>query len=316
MAAARTFLTILAAAPLVFLGLFLFNTPVTNLVFPADVEVSLAAVQSDTPVVFVLFDEFPVISLLDEDGGRREALSRTSRGSPRSRPGFATHDFSSSTGRGALDAESKYPAGGKLPVYQNHPATSSRCSEGLPDERDRVETRLCPPALRQESAPTRAKGSPGSTRTRGSSTCTYSPAPARGPAPAIDESWGNLATRRPKRATACRAPRTSRSGGAETSTPAACDFADFVRWIKAPVTGEPTLDFLHVLLPTALAPLPERGGSAVASRRAPGRDGELWWDGGLADQAWRRHLLRLGYADLELGRLIAKLEKTELWTRR
>ena len=65
----KTFLTYLIPAPLIFALFFLLTPPVSGLVFPsstADVE---AAVASDTPVVFVVFDEFPLVSLLNAQGG-------------------------------------------------------------------------------------------------------------------------------------------------------------------------------------------------------------------------------------------------------
>jgi Sulfatase len=61
----RTFLTVLAAAALVFLGAFLFESPASDLVFPGDVQVSTARVGGDVPVVMVVFDEVSTVALLD-----------------------------------------------------------------------------------------------------------------------------------------------------------------------------------------------------------------------------------------------------------
>jgi hypothetical protein len=63
--AVRTFLTFLVAAPVVFLTLFLVDSPVSKLVFPEQAEAKTVAVDSRTPVVVVVFDEFPTISLMD-----------------------------------------------------------------------------------------------------------------------------------------------------------------------------------------------------------------------------------------------------------
>ena len=55
--AARWFLTVLAAAPVVFVAVFLFGTPVQHLVFPnADARAAAAYVRHPTPVVFLLFE--------------------------------------------------------------------------------------------------------------------------------------------------------------------------------------------------------------------------------------------------------------------
>ena len=61
----RTFLTVLVAAPVVFLALFLFDSPVSKLVFPEQAEAKTVDVGSRTPVVLIVFDEFPTVSLMD-----------------------------------------------------------------------------------------------------------------------------------------------------------------------------------------------------------------------------------------------------------
>src|SRR5215218_1507733 len=67
--AARSFLTVLGAAPLVFLALFLFDSPTSKLVISnGDAQAAAIRVRATTPVVFLLFDEFPVIDLQQRDG--------------------------------------------------------------------------------------------------------------------------------------------------------------------------------------------------------------------------------------------------------
>jgi hypothetical protein len=68
LAAVRSFVTILGPAPLVFVVLFLFFSPTSDLVL-ADEPGALAAPQAATdPVVVVLFDELPLGALLDARG--------------------------------------------------------------------------------------------------------------------------------------------------------------------------------------------------------------------------------------------------------
>src|SRR5439155_7354781 len=62
--AIRTFLTFLAPAPLVFLALFLFNSPVSKLVFPEEAHAKSIAVKSRTSVVVIVFDELSSGSLM------------------------------------------------------------------------------------------------------------------------------------------------------------------------------------------------------------------------------------------------------------
>jgi len=320
--AARTFLTILAAAPLVFLVLFLFNSPVKRLVFPADVDVSLAAVRSDTPVVFLLFDELPVISLLDEEGqideGRFPNFARLSRASTWFR-NTTTYSPSTVVAVPAM-LSSKYPERGKLPVYQNHPDNLFTLLGGQYQMNvTESQTRLCPPSVCDESGP---KVGERLSSLYSDARVVYlhllSPPALEDRLPVIDESWGNFG-KSGGRSDApdqlevrARPPKVNLGNfyvGREDT------FADFIRSLKAPEPAEPpTLDFLHVLLPHGpWLHFPNGRGSAVASAPAPGRDGELWWDESLAEQAWQRHLLQLGYTDLELGRFIKRLEKTGLW---
>jgi hypothetical protein len=64
----RMFVSWLIPAPLLFAGFFLVGTPVSNLVFSDDPEAAATAVTSDAPVVWLLFDEFPLGPMLDPDG--------------------------------------------------------------------------------------------------------------------------------------------------------------------------------------------------------------------------------------------------------
>lgn len=65
---ARTLLRVLAfAAPVVAL-LFLFTAPIRSFTLPGSTEVPGPEVDSETPVVVVVFDELPLAGLLDERG--------------------------------------------------------------------------------------------------------------------------------------------------------------------------------------------------------------------------------------------------------
>jgi hypothetical protein len=65
--ALRSWILVLAVAPLVFVVLFLGNSATGDLVF-ASREVELAASPADAPVVILLLDELPTASLIDEAG--------------------------------------------------------------------------------------------------------------------------------------------------------------------------------------------------------------------------------------------------------
>ncbi len=65
----RTYLTYLAPAPLLFLLVFVFLTPTNTLIFSSDPAAIAADLQGTrTPVIVLVFDEFPLGVLLDDDG--------------------------------------------------------------------------------------------------------------------------------------------------------------------------------------------------------------------------------------------------------
>lgn len=66
-AGVRSFVTLLGAGALLSVVLFLFGSPVKHLVFPADGAAS-AGPAPRVPVVMIVFDEFPTLSLLDAKG--------------------------------------------------------------------------------------------------------------------------------------------------------------------------------------------------------------------------------------------------------
>jgi hypothetical protein len=67
-AAARALLTVLSPAPLVFLAIFLLVSDVSPLVLDGADDVQAADGGAHSPVVLVVFDEFPVQSLMDARG--------------------------------------------------------------------------------------------------------------------------------------------------------------------------------------------------------------------------------------------------------
>ena len=67
LASLRFYLTVLSPAVLIFPGLFLFYSPVSKVVFPPpQIEAAYPKVKATAPIVMVIFDEFPVTSLMDE----------------------------------------------------------------------------------------------------------------------------------------------------------------------------------------------------------------------------------------------------------
>ena len=61
-------MSVLSPAIIIFPVLFLIFSPVKKILLPKEVTVTdTQEIKSDTPIIFVIFDEFPLISLMDEN---------------------------------------------------------------------------------------------------------------------------------------------------------------------------------------------------------------------------------------------------------
>jgi hypothetical protein len=313
---ARSFLTILAAAPFVFLGIFIFNTPVERLVFPnAQARAASAYVRHPTPVVFLLLDEFPTITLEDEkgdiDAGRFPNFARLAK----SALWFRNMTTVSSTTTVAVPAllTGQLPKKGTLPVYQDHPNNLFT----LLGKRYRLhvtetQTALCPPKLckrKKPSAQSRLSSLYSDART------VYlhliAPPELETRLPAIDESWSNFGAD-----TGNQLEGRVKLPKVNLKTFYIGRLHDFNTWLRKlrPPGPTPPLDYLHVLFPHGpWLYFPDGRVRAVTVPRAPGRTEEQWWNESLAQQAWQRHLLQAGFADRLVGRFVERLRKTGLW---
>jgi len=318
---ARSFLSLLAAAPVVFLALFLLDTPVQELVFDSGgARAAAIQTQATTPVVFLLFDEFPVIDLQDASGAidakRVPNFARLAASSTWFRN--TTTLSASTTVAVPVILTGQKPVKGALPIYSDHPDNLFR----LLGSRYRMrvtesQTRLCPQRL--------CKRKNGNTASRLSSLYSdvrvvylhlVAPPALEDELPVIDESWGNFGSGSTTGTVTAGDGRLPRVNLKTFYLSRLRDFNRFVASFRAPGTGRPTLYFLHVLLPhTPWLYFPDGKVRAVARTNAPGRRGELWFDEQLAEQAWQRHLLQVGYTDKLLGKFLRRLHRTGLWDR-
>jgi hypothetical protein len=315
-APAGWFLTVLAAAPVVFLAVFLFNTPVQHLVFPnAEARAAAAYVRHPTPVVFLLFDELPTITLEDEhgdiDAGRFPNFARLARGTLWFK-NMTTVSSNTTTAVPAL-LTGQLPKKGSLPVFQDHPNNLfTMLGRRYRMHVVETQTQLCPRGLckrKQQRAGKRLSSLYSDART------VYlhliaPPSLEQRLAP-IDESWADFGADTGKQLEAqAKLPKVN------LKTFYIGRLRDFNRWVarlRAP-GATPSLDYLHILFPHGpWLYFPDGHVRAVVVPRAPGRTEETWWNEGLAEQAWQRHLLQAGFTDRLLGRFIDKLHKTGLW---
>jgi hypothetical protein len=318
--AARSFLSLLAAAPVLFLALFLFDTPVEKLVFDSgSAQAAAIHTRATTPVVFLLFDEFPVIDLQNATGAidaeRFPNFARLAAGSTWFRN--TTTLSASTTVAVPVILTGQKPIKGALPTYHDHPNNLfTLLSSHYRLKVTESQTRLCPQRL--------CKRKSGSSASRLSSLYSdvrvvylhlLAPPALEDELPAIDESWGDFGSGSTAGTVAAGGGGRLRKVDLNTFYLSRVrDFNRFVASFRPPGKGPPTLYFLHVLLPHApWLYFPDGKLRAVAKTNAPGRTGERWFDEQLAEQAWQRHLLQLGYTDRLLGKFLRRLHRTGLW---
>jgi hypothetical protein len=317
--AARSFLTVLGAAPLLFLALFLFDSPTSKLVISnGDAQAAAIRVRATTPVVFLLFDEFPVIDLQDRSGtidaGRFPNFAKLAAGSTWFR-NTTTLSASTTVAVPAIVTGQK-PKKGALPIFRDHPNNLFT----LLGRRYRMrviesQTRLCPQKLcKRKDASTESRLSSLYSDVKVVYLHLIAPPELEDRLPVIDESWGNFGSSSPEAALDSGPSGLPKVDLKTFYLGRVRDFNRFVASFRKPGTGPPTLYFIHVLLPhTPWMYLPDGHARAVTAPNAPGRNGELWYNGQLAVQAWQRHLLQLGFTDRLLGKFLRRLHRTGLW---
>ena len=318
----RSFATALSAAVPVFAALFLLDSPTSHLVLMRASGVQPATdVHANAPVVMIVFDEFPEMSLLDTtdhvDARRFPAFGDLARHATWFRSASASSDQTLYAVPATLSGS--YPHGGDLPVYTDYPHNVFTLLGG--DYRLEVHesvTHLCPPSLCKRSGSGRLR-----TRVLASDAGVVYlhlllPKHLADRLPTISEGWANF-----------RGADVGRPGG-RRMTPdlarrrvIATAFttdrrAVFEAFIAAISRRDPprTLYFAHMLLPHrpwSYLPSGRQYGNAFVFGSATG----VWplHDDWLIEQAYRRYLLQVGFVDHMLARLFARLRRTGLYDR-
>ena len=285
-------------APLIIAGFFLLTPPVLHLVVPpsfADVEVDG---EPTAPVVFVVFDELPLVSLLDRggeiDADRYPNFAALAETSTWYKYTATVHESTFWAMPAILTGQVPSPA--RLPTTSDYPGNLFTLLHESHDLHV-VEsfTNLCPPAMCGEvQAPTTFGLRFGSLVV--DSARLYSmiiaPQPSEA-APILDryiEFVDNAETRL----------------GSEATPDHPAMFGEFLN----DITGEgSSLDFAHVLLPHFPYRYYPSGAQYVGSDRLDGQVAEMWFNQDLAEQAYQRHLLQAQYVDDLVGQLLTRLEE-------
>ena len=312
---ARMLLTVLGAAPIVFLVLFLFVSPTSRLVLEDAPEPRLAEVPATAPVVMVVFDELPTVSLMDSDGEidavRYPNFARLAGDATWYRNATTVHEWT--TGAVPPMLTGNFPEDDELPLYLDHPDNLFTLLGGAYDlHAQESQAHLCPQSLCDEDREPLVQRV-GSLLSDLSIVYGHLVLPEETSRrlPSISTAWRGFGGDGP----VVRLQQgPSQPGGRPAAyTERGAEVQEFVDGLER--EERPTLSFLHVLLPHhPWEYLPNGKVYAANLGFQPGMVDERWMgDPELATQGWQRHLLQVGYTDLALGRIVDRLEETGLY---
>ncbi len=332
----RSFLSVLSPAPLLLLILFLFASPVSDIVTAGDAEAQNVKGGSRAPIVFLGLDEFPGIDLVGADG----------KIDAKRYPGFAelaasstwfpnAHSIYDSTSRAwPAIMDGNYPVKEKrLPTSADHP-NSIFAILGKSHRMNVSEeaTTVCPRELCKDDR----LDEPFADRIRSMTDdlgLVYkhmvAPPGIERKLASVSETWGDFGGGTSKPAAGGSAAGSGSAGSGSAGSDAKGDGGkatlDNLRsgrtkrlneWIDSiKDTRRPTLNFKHLLLPhVPWQYLPDgRTYSPDGTDPIPQISRQSYKDQGQLDVLQQRHLLQLGFVDRELQRLIAHLKKEGLW---
>jgi hypothetical protein len=334
-AAGSAVLTVLGPAPLVFLFVFLVLSPVSKLVLPGE-ETAAAGVDvpGKAPVVVILLDEFAGFALHGRDGRidakRYPSFARLGRDATWYRNATTVADYTDRAVPALLTGER--PDKGALPIAADHPENLFTLLGGS-YSLDVTEpmTDICPKRLCPEEDEAR-EGMGRRLRDLTSDLSLVSvhlllPDPLRNELPPVDRSFGDFRVDNdPNAANVDTRKATDVAARGLGALAAVIDRMEIYRAFerrlgKAPSEG--SLAFFHIQMPHSpyhFLPSGQRypqtidGLPGLTSANQPAGGG---WEGNaqLARQALERYLLQVGATDRLLGRLLDRMQASELYDR-
>jgi hypothetical protein len=281
----RLFMTFCSIAAIGFLAIFVVRAPLTRL-STTDVQAATAKnVAARTPVVLVIFDEFDVSAIMTRrgtiDAARYPNFGALARSSTWHRNATTVHDYTFWAVPAILTGIR--PRHDQMPVVADHPRNLFTLLGGsYRINAFEAVTRLCPASL----------------------------------CPAAEQPLGVRMHRLATYFDGFFKKGDFLSGKFNAIMP---DWEDppaqVSRFLDPLDPNDPqSLYVLHVLLPHHPWRYLPSGRSYSGSGSLRGLTGDKWAGGSsLANRAYERHLLQVGYVDLVLGRIIQRLRETGLW---
>lgn len=310
------FMIVAALVPAAVLVSFVFFTPTRSLLLPADGTAQAVyepAVANPPPIVFVLFDEFALTSLLTAggalDAGAYPNFARLAQDATFFTNVASVHPQTQSAVPAMLTG--RFVTEKKSPTLSEHPTNLfTLLGPHYKIFAEEPVTMLCPPkdcTQRKRSRVGRLLGI-----ARDSTVIArhiFTPRPYAADLPPIDEGWGDFdAGAQPVKHPGVRAlfhDSMERDRGVR--------FRRALRRI-APSDAQPAVHFIHALLPHSPWEYVPSGHRYATAGRTGVREGTTWVeDPWFVAQSYQRHLLQVGFLDHLLGRLLDRLESQGMY---
>ena len=311
--AARSFVSILGAAPVLFLALFLLASPTSKLVTGGSAKAFSLRGSFRPPIVLIVFDAWPSLNFMTPDSRvdakRFPNLARLARDGRWYRNASNVHENTVFSVPSILDG--RIPRKGTEPIVQDHPNNLFTLLGRSYDMNVAEEaTSLCPPGLCHKTNAKRFGARLRQLLDDVGVVYAYLELPVsyRTKLPQITDTWAGF-----------------RGRGAETKPATRKRGAGFVirhlrsgrvgRWRRAlgriEAGTRPQLNFVHAFFPHEPRQyLPDgreyqAGGGADSSLEGPPSYNNRF----LTEQGWQRELLQAQFTDRLVGELIARLER-------
>jgi hypothetical protein len=316
----KQLLDVLTPAPIVFLFLFIFVSNTHKIIFPAkDASALGVKVPGKTPVVEVVFDEFPTATIMNANGTgidskRYPGFAALAKGSTWYRDNTTVADF---TGRAVPAIETgNNPDWSTLPISSDQPNSIFSLLGGqykfnvVEPVTDVCPSSLCPNANTSGPAP--------SQRTRLKQLVDdlwivqkklILPPALANKQPDVSATFGNFG---------------NNGGGGQTAGNFAQDLfvpptpTEFQDWAKKIPNGNRSFSFIHMELPhEPFHFLPDgRSYNYTSISDVAGPNAQKWaaGEGGVATTE-QRHFIQTAYADRLAGLLVKDLKKRGIWNK-
>ena len=313
----QSFLSLMAVAPIAVTVAFLFFSPTADVAWglgPATGSQS-APVGNPAPLVMLVFDEFPIASVIDIEGHIQEAhfpgLAQLANDATWFRNAVGTQQATRDALPTLLTGISQAP-GEKLPHYSDHPSSIFTLL-GNDYEIDAIETltQICPVVVCSEGS--RDVGDFGDRWASLSADLGFVtghlllPGALSSELPPIDQNWGDFAP-----ASAERPDKWSIHDRMQSQLRAdRRNTVDrFLAELEEPLE-QTEFHFVHLPLPHRPWMYTPTGRMYAARPGFPGADRDGWGSNDfLVEQAYQRHLIQTQYVDGIIGSVVDKLTES------